>query len=479
MICVIVRYASEELLEYPCDCRPDRTVEAGHDRPWSMRDAESFVELKIARPIIRAISDLGFTKPTPVQSRAIPPILTGRDVCATAITGSGKSIAFLIPIVHQLLSHRGRPGPKALIMTPTRELAQQLQSVCQSIAKYAAVSSALVIGGSSNEELAAALHPTPDVVVATPGRIVDQLFNSKTITADHILFFVLDEADRLLDRGFEAELTAINSKIPEKRQTLLFTATLSDEVSKLMHKILKSDAVRVSVDMFLELSPTLTQEFVKVKDEKQRLPVLVALCQNLCRAKTLVFLPTKQLAHEVSLLFNHAGIAAAELHADLPQAVRQESVVNFTQNKVRILLASDLAARGLDIPDIEYVVNYTIPTQIERYVHRVGRTARAGRPGVAISIIGAAHEKQIKRKMVKNSKGTVVPKLVVPPELLGKARAMVEAFDAQVQADIKAEEEAKLKRAQENEVRRMKVLLDVEEEIPAKTTAEKAKKRKH
>jgi ATP-dependent RNA helicase DDX27 len=260
-----------------------------------------------------------------VQSRAIPHILSGHDVCATAITGSGKSIAFLIPIIHQLLSHRGRPGPKALIMTPTRELAQQLNQVCQSIAKYASITSALVIGGSSNETLAAALNSIPDIIVATPGRIVDQHFNSKTITAQYILFLVLDEADRLLDRGFEAEITAISSQIPEKRQTLLFTATLSDDVSKLTHKILKPDAVKVSVDMFFELSPTLTQEFVKIKDDQQRMLIVIALCQNRCRTKTLVFLPTKQLAHEMSLLFNYVGIPAGELHADLPQTGRQQS----------------------------------------------------------------------------------------------------------------------------------------------------------
>jgi ATP-dependent RNA helicase DDX27 len=314
--------------------------------------------------------------------------------------------------------------------------------------------------------------------LATPGRIVDQHFNSKTITAQYILFLVLDEADRLLDRGFEAEITAISSQIPEKRQTLLFTATLSDDVSKLTHKILKPDAVKVSVDMFLELSPTLTQEFVKIKDDRQRMLIVIALCQNRCRTKTLVFLPTKQLAHEMSLLFNYAGIPAGELHADLPQTGRQQSVEQFIQNKVNVLLASDLAARGLDIPDIEFVINYNIPTQIERYVHRVGRTARAGRTGVAISLVGEAHEKQIKRKMVKNSKGKVVPKLIVPAELLAKARAVVDQFHEKVEHDVKAEEEAKIKRAQENEVRRMKVLLDVEEEIPAKTTAEKPKKRK-
>jgi ATP-dependent RNA helicase DDX27 len=362
-------------------------------------------------------------------------------------------------------------------MSPTRELAQQLYNVFQTIAKYCYITSALIIGGCSNEEQEAMLKPVPDVLFATPGRIVDQLFNSKTITVDHILIYVLDEADRLLGRGFEAELTAMNSKLPGSHQTLMFTATFSDSVQKLAAKVQKRDAVKVSIDIFCELSENLTQQFVKVKTEDKRLLALVALCQNQCRQKTLVFLPTKLLAHQIALLFNYIGLKAAELHADLPQPERRASVERFTGNEVRILLASDLAARGLDIPDVEFVINYTGPTEIERYIHRVGRTARAGRKGTAVLLVREAHEKQIKRRMSKNAKGPV-EKVIIPPELMEKARDVIGSFQAKVDEDLKKEEEERVKRVQENELRKMKALLDVEEEIPAKEKDEKPKSRK-
>ena len=187
----------------------------------------SFIEFKLDRVINRALTEMKFHRPTEIQQQAIPAVLGGHDVCATAITGSGKSAAFLVPIVQKLIKIRNHPGPKALIMSPTRELAQQLHSVFEQISKYSLLTSALVIGGISAEEQAEKLNPPPDILFATPGRIVDQLFNSKTITGDHILYYVLDEADRLLGRGFEAELTAINSKLTNDHQTEFARLNLS------------------------------------------------------------------------------------------------------------------------------------------------------------------------------------------------------------------------------------------------------------
>ncbi|KAH0790596.1 DEAD-domain-containing protein [Histomonas meleagridis] len=429
-------------------------------------DGHSFIEFKLARPIIRAINEMGYVNPTPVQLKSIKPILEGHDVCATAITGSGKSAAFLIPIIHMLIPYRGLPGPKALIMSPTRELTIQLHKVFEQISKYSRVTGALVVGGVSAEEQARRLDPIPDIIFATPGRIVDQLFNDNIITANHIKYYVLDEADRLLGRGFEAELTAINSKLPEEHQTLLFTATLSDQVNKLINKVQKN-TLKITVDYFMEVSPTLTQQFVKVKSFEKRMPALVALCKNKCQRKTLVFLPTKQLAHYACLLFNYAGLKAAELHADLPQPDRLQSVQDFTENKVRILLASDLAARGLDISDIEYVINFTIPNEIERYIHRVGRTARAGKPGTAISLIGEAHEKQIKRKIEKKQPNQC-EELKIPRNLMDEATEIIQKFDDMIKKDMEKEQEEKARRREEMETKRMKQLLDIEEEIPAK-----------
>lgn len=427
---------------------------------------KSFIDFKLARPLIRAINELGYIHPTRIQSNSIPEILKGYDVTATAITGSGKSAAFLIPIIHMLIPYRGQPGPKALIMSPTRELAVQLYKVFEGLSKYSHVTGALVIGGVSAEEQKRRLTPTPDIIFATPGRIVDQLFNSQTISGEHIKYYVLDEADRLLGRGFEAELTAINTKLPEKHQTLLFTATLSDQVNKLIGKVQK-DTHKITVDVFMELSPTLTQQFVKVKKFEKRLPVLVALCKNLCRKKTIVFFPTKQLAHYAALLFNYAGIKAAELHANLSQTERNNSIQEFSEDKVRILLASDLAARGLDIPDIKYVINYTIPNEIERYIHRVGRTARANKEGTAISFYGEPHEKKIKKKVEKKTPEQS-QELKIEPDLIEKAVEIINKFDEKVKQDMEKEELAKEKRKEEAELKRMKQLLDIEEEVPSK-----------
>lgn len=443
----------------------------------SNSEVHSFVEFKLARPIIKALNELGFITPTPIQARAIPQIMDGHDVCATAITGSGKSAAFLIPIIHGLIAYRGQPGPKALIMCPTRELTNQLYDTFESLTKYAHVSGAKVTGGLSAEAQAELLVPPPDVIIATPGRIIDQLFNANTITATHIKYFVLDEADRLLSRSFESQLNAINSKLPEKHQTLLFTATLSDQVAKLVNRVQK-DSVRLTVDPYMELSPNLTQQFIKVKTEEKRLPILISLCKNLCKNKTIVFFPTKQLCHRCFLLFNYAKMHAAELHADMPMPDRTASIEEFKHDKVKILLASDLAARGLDIPDIEFVVNYTIPNEIERYIHRVGRTARNGKSGTSISLVHEAHEKQIRRKITKKSES--VNNMVIPPELLHAANELIKKFNDKIEKDLQKEEEERLKRCELAAERRAKQLLDVEEEIlPAKDTDPKKKKKRN
>lgn len=441
------------------------------------RDALSFVEFGLDRPIIRALNDMKFDRPTLIQARTIKPILEGFDVCASAITGSGKSAAFIIPIVQKLTRTRSQPGPKALVMSPTRELSQQLHSVFEQISKYTLLTSALVIGGVSDEEQRERLTPPPDIIFATPGRIVDQLFKSKTIDGENIQYYVLDEADRLLDRGFEAELRAINSKLPEDHQTLLFSATISDQIHKIINKVLKKDFKKVSIDMFGELSPNLTQIFVKTKLEEKRLPYLVALCKNMCTSKTLVFFPTKQLAHQSFLLFTYAGIKAAELHADMPQPEREKSVELFSKGEIKILLASDLAARGLDIKDIEYVINYTVPNQIERYIHRVGRTARNGKTGTAISFVREAFEKNVQKKMKKHSKGPY-QEMVIPPDLFQSALDVVNQFEEKIQAKLEEEENERKKRAEENEIRRMKQLLDIEEEIPTKDPSSDKKKKK-
>jgi len=438
----------------------------------------SFIDFKIAKPVIRSLNEMNITHPTPIQCKAVPTIVAGSDLCATAITGSGKSIAFLIPIIHKLIPYRGLPGPKCIILSPTRELSTQLNEVFKKLSSHCHVTSALVIGGVSDEEQRKLLTPPADVIIGTPGRLIDAICNAKCLSTDHVQFFVLDEADRLLGKGFENQIQTIHEKIPQKHQTLLFTATLSDQVSKLVHKVLREGYEKIAIDPFMEINPNLTQRFIKVKSEEKRLPVLLALCKNLCKEKTIVFFPTKHLAHQTCLLFNHIGIKSAELHADLGMTMRNESIEEFRSSKVKVLLASDLAARGLDIPDIQFVVNYTIPNEIERYIHRVGRTARAGKSGVSISLYHNPEEKHIMKKVTKNTKG-IIEKMTIPSNLMEKASEQISQYIGTIVEEMKREEEERIKRAEENAERRMKMLLDVEEEVLAKPSDdEKPKKKK-
>ncbi|EAY22346.1 DEAD/DEAH box helicase family protein [Trichomonas vaginalis G3] len=436
----------------------------------------SFLDLKLAKPIIRALNENNFTNPTKVQAETIPKILSGQDICATAITGSGKSMAFLIPIVQKLLTFRGLPGPKALIMSPTRELAQQLKAVCDMLAAHCAITSTLVIGGVSDEEQRELLTPAPDIIIGTPGRFIDSIFNAKVLKLEHLQFFVLDEADRLLGKGFESQLNTIVSQLPEKHQTLLFTATLNDQVAKLATKIQKKSSEKISINPYMELNPNITQMFIKTKKEERRLPYLVALCRNMCKDKTLVFFPTKALAHHVFLLFKNLGIASAELHADLSQTARNEAIEQFRESKVQYLLASDLAARGIDIPDIEYVINFTIPNELERYIHRTGRTGRAGKKGTAISMYVTPEEKRVMKKMQKNSPGEV-QFMTIPDNLRDQALESVKQYEEQIEEEKRKEEEEKEKRAEIAAEKRMKAMLDIEEEVPQKMPGEDAFKR--
>ena len=412
---------------------------------------------------MRALDEMGYVIPTPVQSASIPAILGGSDVCSSAITGSGKSAAFLIPIIHELIASRGLPGPKAIVVSPTRELAVQLHRVAETIGANCHVTSVPVIGGLSSEEQTEKLTPAPDIVIGTPGRIIDVVFNSKAINFKNVRFYVLDEADRLLSQGFDKEIQTITNALPAERQTLLFTATMSDAVAKIAARIQK-EPVRIKVDPFGEMSKNLRQEFLKVK-EQNRIPALIALCQNRCTEKTIVFFPTKLLAHQTAILFQNIGIAAGELHADLPQPERTASLEKFTTGEIRVLLASDLAARGIDVQDVMFVVNFTIPPDIERYIHRVGRTARGESSGTAISLFATTEEKRVFKKVAKNAKGPVV-RLSLDEELLTQAKGVYTQYREHIETKLKVEEEERAQRAEREAERRMKIMLDVEEEIP-------------
>lgn len=436
----------------------------------------SFIDFHLAKPINMALNELGFTTPTQIQKEAIPLILKGNDVCASAITGSGKSLAFLIPIINKLLNYRGSKGPHAFIMSPTRELAQQLHKVCLSISHKSHVSSALVIGGVSDEEQKSLLDPVPDILIGTPGRFIDTLFNSKVLTLEHVKIFVLDEADRLLGKGFESQLYTIISKLPEKHQTLLFTATMDEKVAKLAEKIQKSSE-KINVNPYMEINKDILLQFVRVKKEEQRLPTIVVLCQNLCKKKTIIFFPTKELVHHVHLLFNEINIKSGELHADMAPTARKQSIEDFRNNKIKILLASDLAARGIDIPDIEYVLNYSIPNELDRFIHRVGRTGRAGKKGTAISLYLTADEKRIMGRVTKNT-NCEIQNLKIGSDMRTDAAERIKSFEDKIEMQKRLEEEEKQRRREINEQRKIKAMLDIEDEISQGSSDDEKDKKK-
>ncbi|KAL6506043.1 DEAD-box ATP-dependent RNA helicase 28 [Orobanche hederae] len=350
----------------------------------------SFMELHLSRPLLRASQALGYSKPTPIQAACIPLVLTGRDICGSAITGSGKTAAFALPTLERLLYRpKNRPAIRVLILTPTRELATQIHSMIGKLAEFVPdMRCCLVFGGVPLKDQEAALRSLPDIVVATPGRMIDLLRNSMSVHLDELAVLILDEADRLLELGFNDKLDELVKLCPKRRQTLLFSATMSVEVDDLV-KLSLNKPLRLSADPSTKRPATLTEEVVRIRrlSEGNQEAVLLALCSKTYTSKAIIFSGTKKNAHRLKILFGLAGLKAAEYHGDLPQAQREDALELFRKQLVDFLITTDIAARGLDIDCIQTVINFECPRNLISYVHRVGRTARAGREGYAVTFI--------------------------------------------------------------------------------------------
>eukprot|EP00731_Ephydatia_muelleri_P026152 Em0018g252a len=349
-----------------------------------------FTDMNLSRPLLKAINGLGFTSPTPIQANTIPVALVGKDICACAATGTGKTAAFMLPILERLLY---RPThvktTRVLVVVPTRELAIQVFSVSKALSKYTKVEICLAAGGLENKGQEVALRKNPDIIVATPGRLVDHLRNTPSFSLQNIEILVLDEADRMLDEHFADQMNEIIQSCPKKRQTMLFSATMTDQVQDLVRLSL-NHPVRVFVDSNTDTASNLSQEFVRIKSKKEdeREAILAALCCRTFTDHCLVFLPTKKLAHRLRVVLGLLGRKAAELHGSLSQMQRMEALKQFKESEVDFLLATDLAARGLDIERVKTVINFAMPATVKQYIHRVGRTARAGRSGRSITLVG-------------------------------------------------------------------------------------------
>eukprot|EP00842_Homolaphlyctis_polyrhiza_P005367 jgi/Hompol1/5831/HPOL_002381-RA len=441
---------------------------------------ESFHSLQISRPVLRSIAALGYVRPTSIQARAIPLAMQGRDICGSAVTGSGKTAAFVIPIVERLLfKPKNQATTRVLILVPTRELGVQCQSVATSLSQFTDISICLCVGGLSTKLQEAELQKRPDIVIATPGRLIDHIHNSRSFSLDTVEILVIDEADRILEDGFAAELDEIIKHTPKTRQTMLFSATMTDNVDDLI-KLSLTRPVRLFVDRSTTITNKLIQEFIRVRDhrEETRPAILAALCARTYTAETIIFFRSKAAAHHMKIVFGFLGLKAAELHGNLTQLQRLEAIDNFTQKKVDYLLATDLASRGLDIPGVKTVINYDMPKTYNIYVHRVGRTARGERGGRAVSLVGEA-DRQILKLAIKNTKDAVKHR-IVPGDVIQKYQSAIGQFSDAIKQIYAQEKEEKELGTAEMEVTRAQNLLDHRDEIisrPARTWFQSEKER--
>ncbi|HKP63039.1 MAG TPA: DEAD/DEAH box helicase [Polyangiales bacterium] len=348
-----------------------------------------FSELGLSQPLLRALDAAGYQSPTPIQAQAIPHVLSGRDLFGCAQTGTGKTAAFALPIVDRLISApapNGRPKTRVLVLSPTRELAAQIGESFETYGRHTSLRYAVVFGGVSMQRQIQALARGVDVVVATPGRLLD-LMKQRAISLADVQVLVLDEADRMLDMGFVNDVMRIASAVPKARQTLLFSATLPESIRSLAQSLLSSP-VHVAVDAVSSAAETLDQSVYFV-DKADKRALLAWVLQDLKIDRTLAFTRTKHGADRVVEFLQKRGVPAAALHGNKSQNARERALDSFKSGKLRVLVATDIAARGIDIDQLSHVINFEVPNTPESYVHRIGRSGRAGTSGVALSFCDA------------------------------------------------------------------------------------------
>lgn len=357
----------------------------------------SFEKLNLIEPILKALTAEGYTKPTPIQEQSIPVLLERKDLLGCAQTGTGKTAAFAIPILQLLhqdeLYKKAAPGIKVLILTPTRELAIQIGESFAAYGKLLRIKHTVIFGGVPQRSQTDALRAGVDILIATPGRLLD-LMDQRYVRLDQLKTFVLDEADRMLDMGFIHDVKKIITKIPAKRQTIFFSATMPAEISKLAATIL-TNPVRVEVTPVSSTANTVKQEIYFV-DKNSKRSLLLHLLNDDAINTALVFTRTKHGADRVAKDLNRAGIITEAIHGNKSQNARQRALTNFKSQKTRVLVATDIAARGIDIDELSHVINYELPNIPETYVHRIGRTGRAGASGISISFCDAEERAYLK-----------------------------------------------------------------------------------
>ena len=348
-----------------------------------------FQDLRLSEPLLRAIGEKGYTDPTPIQQQAIPPVLEGRDLQGCAQTGTGKTAAFTLPMLQLLAAEpapKGRRPIRALVLTPTRELAIQIGESFTAYGKYTGVRHTVIFGGVGQKPQTDALERGVDVLIATPGRLLD-LINQGFISLKYLDYFVLDEADRMLDMGFIHDIKRILPLLPKKRQSLFFSATMPPEIERLAGTILH-EPQKVEVTPASSTVDKIDQSVYFV-EKAEKVSLLTHLLKDSSLESVLVFTRTKHGADKVARVLAKANIGAEAIHGNKSQTARQRALTNFKDHTTRVLIATDIAARGIDVDHLSHVINYELPNVPETYVHRIGRTGRAGRSGVAYSFCDA------------------------------------------------------------------------------------------
>ena len=356
----------------------------------------AFRDLGLAEPLLQALAVAGLATPTPIQTQAIPPILAGRDLIGIAQTGTGKTASFALPILQRLLDSGVRAEPRscqALVLAPTRELASQICDAIRLYARRTALRATVLVGGMPKQKQARALAAGIDLVVATPGRLLDHLADG-ALRLDETHYLVLDEADHMLDLGFIDDVRRIAGRLPDRRQSLLFSATMPAPIALLARQLLR-DPLTVAATPPATTADKIDQRIVFAETQQKR-PLLIEMLKRGRMKRTLVFTRTRQGADTLAAALDKAGIRVAAIHGDKSQPQRDRVLEEFRAGLFPVLIATDVAARGIDIPDLTHVVNFEIPEVPEAYVHRIGRTARAGARGIAISLCAASERSSLR-----------------------------------------------------------------------------------
>ncbi|MBS5549379.1 MAG: DEAD/DEAH box helicase [Oscillospiraceae bacterium] len=440
----------------------------------------TFQTLGLCAPILTALEEHGYERPSPIQEKAIPPALAGRDVLGCAQTGTGKTCAFAAPILQRLSASRVQGHPlRALILTPTRELAIQIEESFLAYGKHLSLRCAVIFGGVGQNPQVEALGRGVDILVATPGRLMD-LYQQGFVKLDQLEIFVLDEADRMLDMGFIHDVKKILKWLPKQKQTMLFSATMPPEITELVNSLLH-DPVRVAVDPVSSPVEAIEQSVYFV-DKNNKTKLLAHLIRELDVKNALVFTRTKHGANKVARDLAKAGITAAAIHGNKSQTARQQALADFKAGKIQCLVATDIAARGLDIEELSHVFNYNLPEVPETYVHRIGRTGRAGREGVAVAFCDFG-EKPLLRDIEKLMGRTVpvvedhpYPMVVLEAPKKDKRGRIINEEDAEARAAAKerrrAQDAANKAAAEERKKKAGEAVLSAVSAVAAAVTGE-------